>query len=58
MFTIGDSQTISHANDTQAQKVAPNPRRRIFSTETPVERERRLKIQREQRRRRPQQETA
>ena len=58
MFTIGESQTISHANDTQAQKVAPNPRRGRFSTETPVERERRLKIQREQRRRRRQQETA
>ena len=49
-FTIGESRTISHANDTQAQQVAPNPR--------PLEQERRLQIQREQRRRRRQQETA
>ena len=26
MFTIGESRTISHANDRQAQKVAPSPR--------------------------------
>ena len=26
MFTIGESRTISHANYTQAQQVAPNPR--------------------------------
>ena len=58
MFTIGESRTISHANDTQAQQVAPNPRRGRFSTETPLERERRLKIQREQRGRGRQQETA
>ena len=58
MFTIGESRTISNANDTQAQQVALNPRRRRFSTETPLERERRLEIQREQRRRRRQQETA
>ena len=57
-FTIGESRTISHANDTQAQQVAPNPRPGRFSTETPLERERRLQIQREQRRRRRQQETA
>ena len=50
-FTIGESRTISHANDTQAQQVAPNPRPGRFSTETPLERERRLQIQREQRRR-------
>ena len=25
-FTIGESRTISHANDTQAQQVTPNPR--------------------------------
>ena len=56
-FTIGESRTISHANDTQAQQVAPNPRPERFSTETPLERERRLQIQREQRRR-CQQETA
>ncbi|CAH3019458.1 unnamed protein product, partial [Porites evermanni] len=43
---------------TQAQQVAPNPRPGRFSTETPLERERRLQIQREQRRRRRQQETA
>ena len=58
MFTIGESRTISNANDTQARQVAPNPRRGRFSTETPLERERRLEIQREQRRRRRQQETA
>ena len=57
-FTIGESRTISHANVTQAQQVAPNPRPGRFSTETPLERERRLQIQREQRRRRCQQETA
>ena len=56
-FTIGESRTISHPNNTQAQQVAPNPRPG-FSTETPLERERRLQIQREQRRRRRQQETA
>ena len=43
---------------TQAQQVAPNPRPGRFSTKTPLERERRLHIQREQRRRRRQQETA
>ena len=39
MFTIGESQAISHANDTeqQAQQVAGNPRRRRFSTETSLE---------------------
>ena len=58
MFTIGESRTISSANYTQAQQVAPNPRRGRFSTETPLERERRLEIQREQRRRRRQQESA
>ena len=58
MFTIGESRTISNANDTRAQQVAPNPRRGRFSNETPLERERRLEIQREQRRRRRQQETA
>ena len=57
-FTIGESRTISHANDTQAQQVTPNPRPGRFSTETPLERERRLQIQREQRRRKSQQETA
>ena len=57
-FTIGESRTISHPNNTQAQQVAPNPRPGRFSTETPLERERRLQIQREQRRRRRQQGTA
>ena len=33
MFTIGKSRTISNANDTQAQQVAPNPRGGRFSTE-------------------------
>ena len=51
-FTIGESRTISNANDTQAQQVAPNPRRGRFSTETPLKLERRLEIHREQRRRR------
>ena len=57
-FTIGESRTISHANDTQAQQVAPNPRPGRFSTETPLEWQRRVQTQREQRRRRRQQETA
>ena len=54
MFTIGESRAISHANDTeqQAQQVAANPRRGRFSTETPLERERRLEIYRQRRRRR------
>ena len=43
---------------TQAQRVALNPRLGRFSTETPLERECRLQIQREQRRRRRQQEPA
>ena len=38
--------------------MAPNPRPGRFSPKTPLERERRLQIQREQRRRRRQQETA
>ena len=42
----------------QAQQVAPNPRPGRFSTETPLEGERGLQIQREKRRRRRQQETA
>ena len=58
MFTIGESRTISHANDTQAQQVAPDPCPGRFSTKTPLERERRLQIQREQQRRERQQETA
>ena len=33
MFTVGKSWTISNANDTKAQQVAPNPRRGRFSTE-------------------------
>ena len=36
MFTIGELRTISHANDTQAQQGR-------FSTQTPLERERRHK---------------
>ena len=58
MFTMGESRTVSHANDTEVQQVAPNPRRGRFSTETPLKRGRRLKIQREPRRRRRQQESA
>ena len=57
-FAIGESRTISHANDTQAQQVAPNPRPGRFSTETLLDWGRRLQTQREQRRRRRQQETA
>ena len=57
VYGIGESRTISHTNDTQAEQVAPNPRPGRFSTETPLERERRLPIQREQRRRRRKQET-
>ena len=39
MFTIGESRTIFHPNDTelQAQQVAANPRRGRFSAETPLE---------------------
>ena len=39
MFTIGESQAISHSNDPeqQAQQVVGNPRRRRFSTETSLE---------------------
>ena len=39
MFTIGESRTISHPNDTelQAQQVPANPRRGRFSIETPLE---------------------
>ena len=65
MFTIGESQAISHANGTEQQtqerriqQPAVNPRRGRFATETPLQRERRLEIQREQRRRRRQQQTA
>ena len=58
MFTIGESRSISHTNDTQAQQVVPNPHPGRFSTETTPGRECRLQIEREQRRRRRQQETA
>ena len=39
MFTIGESRTISHPNNTelQAQQVPANPRRGRFSIETPLE---------------------
>ena len=50
MFTIGESQ----ATEQQAQQLAGNPRRRRFSTETPLEN---AEIHRKQRRRR-RQETA
>ena len=59
VFTIGESRAISHINDTTAaQQVAAIPHRVRFSTEIPLERERRLEIEREQRRRRRQQEIA
>ena len=48
IFTIGESRTISQANDTQAQQVAQNPRTGRVSTETLRERECQLQIQREQ----------
>ena len=58
MFTVGEAGLISNANDGQEQRqqhliqqVAGNSRRRRFTTETPLERERRLENQREQRRR-------
>ena len=35
--TIGESRTISHAKDTQAQQMAPNPRPGRFSREPPQE---------------------
>ena len=39
MFTFGESQTISHPNDTelQAQQVPANPRGGRFSIESPLE---------------------
>ena len=39
MFTIGESRAISYADDTeqQAQQEVGNPRRRTFSTETPLQ---------------------
>ena len=64
MFTVGEGGPLLEANEGQEQRqqrliqqVAGNCRRRRFTTETPLERERRLENQREQRRRRRQQET-
>ena len=57
IFTIGESLTVSHANDTQAQQVAQTPRTGRVSTETLREWECQLQIQREQWGRRGQQET-
>ena len=64
MFTVGQSPPISRANERQQQiqqpgiqEVAGNHCLRRFTNETPEERERRLEIQCEQRRRRQQQET-
>ena len=58
MFINGESQANSHANGTQhqtqkrrIQQPAINPRRGRFDAEKSLERERRLEIQREQRRR-------
>ena len=58
MFTVGQSPPISRANERQQQiqqpwiqEVAGNHRLGRFTNETPEERERRLEIQREQRRR-------
>ena len=63
MFTVVQSPPISRANEQQQQiqqpwiqEVAENHRLGRFTNETPEERERRLEIQCEQRRRRPQQE--
>ena len=65
MFTVGQSPSISRANERQQQiqqpwiqEVAGNHRLGRFTNEAPEEREPRLEIQREQRRRRRQQETA
>ena len=64
MFIVGETPRISDPNERQEQRqqrliqrVAGNSCRGRFMTETPLERERRLEIQREQRRRRRQQET-
>ena len=64
MFTVGEGGPIWDANEGQEQRqqrliqqMAGNCRRRRFTTETPLERERRLENQCEQRWRRRQQET-
>ena len=49
---------MTHNSTTAAQQVAPIPCRVRYSTKIPLERERRLEIQCEQRRRRRQQEIA
>ena len=56
MFTVGESPPVSQANEKEQQtqqrwiqQVAGNPRRERFTNVTSQERERRLKIQREQR---------
>jgi len=63
-FTVGEGGPIFDANEGQEQRqqrliqqVAGNSHRKRFTTETPLERGRRLENQREQRRRRRQQET-
>ena len=65
MFTIGESRPITQANEREqqtqqwwTQQVSGNPRRGRFTAETPQERERRLEIDLQQRRRRRQPETA
>ena len=57
--SVNHEQFHSYANDTEkdAQQMAAIPLRGRFLTETPLERERWLEIQREQRRRRRQHET-
>ena len=52
MFTIGKSRTISNANDTQATTSGSTSSPREIFHRNPLEREHRLEIQREQRRRR------
>ena len=56
---MGDSREISNANDTERQaQGAANPRRGRFSTETPLERERRHEISTNNEKEKRQQETA
>ena len=65
-YNIGEyGAIIVNANDPEQQtqqrwiqQEAANPQRGRFTTETPLERERQLEIQHEQRKRRRQQETA
>ena len=57
-FTIGESRTISHANDTQAQQVVPNPRPGSFPPKLLWSENADFKFSVNNERRRSQQETA